>query len=177
MAGRYSEIVLSFVIVTIPMLTFTAALLGLVFHYRVTHNGAVFENLDLTGTRDEAGIYYVNLNSTLLIFIASWSSSLAPILAGFVLALASYPIARGYLRDSRTERSHQLPSPYQLALILKFLNGGGLGALWTWLKYLAGWRQRRERQSNSLTSTASVAILATVLAYVVPLVSFFFRSS
>jgi hypothetical protein len=166
MSGRISEIALSSALVVIPMLVFSTSLLGLVFHYRVTHNGSNFGNLNLAGTEDESGVYYVDLSATLLIFIASWSSSLAPLLAGFVLTLASYPIARKFLKDARRESVRNLPTPYQLALILRFLNGGGFGALWSWLKYLGGWGNKRESQAKSLTNIASVAVLATILGYV-----------
>jgi hypothetical protein len=170
MTGRYANIITSFVIVTIPMLLFTAVLLGLVFHYRVSHNSPPFENLLVTGAQDEAGVYYVNIEATVLIFISSWSSSLAPILTSFVLALAAYPIARKLLQDTRAHRLQQLLTPYQLALTLKFLDGGGAGPLWNWLKYIFGWTSTRQHQGSPLKSTASVTALATVLAYVNPFV-------
>lgn len=164
MTGRYADIITSFVIVTIPMLLFTAVLLGLVFHYRVSHNSPPFENLLVAGAQDEAGVYYVNIEATVLIFISSWSSSLAPILTGFVVALVAYPIARKFLQEARAHRPQQLLTPYQLALTLKFWDGGGVGALWNWLKYVFGWRSKRQRQASPLKSTASVTVLAIILA-------------
>src|SRR2546423_4653272 len=71
MSGRLQDIAFSFSIVTIPMFLFTGFLLGLVYHYRITHNDVSFETLQVAGTTDEAGIYYVNLSATILIFIAS----------------------------------------------------------------------------------------------------------
>jgi hypothetical protein len=164
--GRFSDITLSFVIITVPMLLFTALLLGLVFHYRVTHNEAPYKHLQLQGTTDESGFYYVNLNATFLVFIASWSSSLAPMLVSFVLVLAAYPICRQYLAQARENLRQELLTPYQLALTLCFMNGGGLGALWSWLKYHAGWKHIRESQGSALSKTALVAISASSLAYV-----------
>jgi hypothetical protein len=163
MGGRFSDIALSFVIVTVPMLTFAGLLLGLVFHYRVTHNDLLFENLKLDDAKDEPGIYYIDLNATFLVFIASWSSSAAPMLASFVLVLAAYPICKEYLAQARANRSRELLTPYQLFLTLRFMNGGGFGALWSWLKYHAGWKNVREPQGKVLSSTASVAILASSL--------------
>lgn len=170
MTGRYADIITNFVIVTVPMLLFTAVLLGLVFHYRVSHNSPPFKDLPIAGAQDEAGVYYVNIEATVLIFISSWSSSLAPILTGFVLALTTYPIARKFLREARAHRPQQLLTPYQLALTLKFLDGGGAGALWNWLKYSFGWKSERQRQASPLKSTASMTTLATILAHVYPLV-------
>jgi hypothetical protein len=166
MSGRLPDIALSFSVVTIPMLLFTGFLLGLVYHYRITHNDVPFETLRVAGTTDEAGIYYVNLSATILIFIASWSSSLATILAGFIMALASYPIARRHLQDARAYKPQQLLTPFQLALTLRFLDGGGWGALWSWIKYVAGWRKQRQLQARTLTTSASVMIVAIFLGYV-----------
>ena len=166
MSGRLSDIALSFSVVTIPMLMFTGVLLGLVYHYRITHNEVSFETLRAPGSIDEAGIYYVNLSATVLIFISSWSSSLAAILAGLMMTLASYPIAWRHLRDVRAYRPQRLLTPFQLALTLKFLDGGGWGALWSWIKYVAGWRKQRQLQARTLTASASVMILAVFLGYV-----------
>ena len=166
MSGRFTDIFLSFVIVTIPMLLFAALLLGLVFHYRVTHNYPQYENLQLDGATDEPHVYYVNLSATFLVFIASWSSSLAPILVSFVLVLAAYPICRHYLNQARANSRRELLTPYQLALTLRFMNSGGFGAVWSWLKYYAGWKHVRQPQGSALSKTALVAILTSLLAYI-----------
>lgn len=147
------------------MLAFAGLLLGLVFHYRVTHNSPPYEHLQLEGAKDEPGIYYVNLNATFIVFIASWSSSVAPMLASFILVLAAYPICRQYLGQARANLIRELLTPYQLALTLRFMNGGGFGALWSWLKYHVGWKNVRERQDSVLRNTALIAIFATSLGY------------
>jgi hypothetical protein len=157
MSGRLSDLSLSFVILTIPMLLFSACLLGLVFHNSVSPPSSAFEG------QDEAGIYYVNLSATSLIFIASWSSSLAPVLTGFALKLISYPLASDFLRSAKSSKAEQLPTPYQLALILRFLNGGGVGALWSWIKYLFTWRAKRQIQPPLLSMLASMALLGSFI--------------
>ena len=164
MGGRYSDITWSFLVLTIPMLLFVCVLLGLVFHYRVQSKGVPFENLRLSDDQDEKGVYYVNISSTILVFIASWSSSLAPALASFALALVGYPVARRYLREERAERNGKLLTPYQLFLTLQFLDGGGISALWSWLKYLFRWRNQRQAQASPLSTTASVVVIALILA-------------
>ncbi len=163
MGGRYSDVVPSFLILTIPMLLFVCVLLGLVFHYRVQSKGSPYENLRLLEQQDEKGVYYVNISSTILVFLASWSSSLAPMLASFALALIAYPVAKTYLREERAERPEKLLTPYQLLLTLRFLDGGGFGVLWSWFKYLFKWKKQRQLQASPLSTTAAVAILATVL--------------
>ena len=163
LSGRLRQITLSFFVLTGPMLAFTAVLLGLVFYYRVKHTNGPFPNLQTKGMRDEAGIYYVRLSTTFLIFINSWSSSLGPLLVGFALALAAYPIARQSLRQARANNPRELPTPHQLALTLKFLEGAGPTALWAWVKYLANPRQRRQPQATALVSVASVTVIALSL--------------
>jgi hypothetical protein len=164
MSGRYSDIWLSFSIVTLPMLTFSALLLGLVYCYRVTHGTAASINLQTPDIVDEPGIYYVDLSATVLIFIASWSSSLGPLLAGFVMSLASYPLSRQFWNDVQ-DQEPSLPTPFQFALILKFITSSGWGALYGWIRYLARWKEQRQLQSRLLTASASVTALATILGY------------
>jgi hypothetical protein len=163
LSGRLSQIALSFFILTGPMLAFTAVLLGLVFYYRVKHTDGPFPNLQTKEMRDEAGIYYVRLSATFLIFISSWSSSLGPLLVGFALALVAYPMARQSLRQARANNPRELPTPYQLALTLKFLEGAGFTALWAWVKYLANSRRRGQPQATTLLSVASVTVVALSL--------------
>jgi hypothetical protein len=161
--GRFSDIFLSLAIVTMPMLLLSGVILALVFHYRVAHNNAPFEDLHLPEAEDEPGIYYVDLNATFLVFIASWSSTVAPMLASFVLILAAYPICREYLNEARANRTEELLTPYQLALTLRFANGGGFGALWSWLKYLFQWKKERQPQGKVLSTIAALAIFASSL--------------
>jgi hypothetical protein len=162
MSGRLIDIWTAFSIVTIPMLVFSAVLLALVYKYRVTHASNTNENLKSSATSDEAGVYYVNLSATVLIFISSWSSSLGPLLLGFLMTLASYPLARHYWSEVR-EQKPTLPTPFQFALSVKFISGGGWGALYNWLRYLVGWRKQRHYQSTLLTESAFATVIITIL--------------
>lgn len=168
MGGQYSDIAWNFFMLTIPMSLFVAFLIALIFHYQVKSNGTPFPDLRLPDwdQQDDRWVYYVRISSTILVFIASWSSSLAPTLASFALALMSWPSASRYLRAARAERTKDLMTPYQLFLTLRFLDGGVFTALWSWLRYIIGWRKLRERQTQSLSTTAFVAVLAVVLGYV-----------
>ena len=159
----WKDITLSCLILTIPMVLFSAILLGLVFHYRVSHHSAPFANLLVGDEQDEPGVYYVKLNATILIFISSWASSLAPALAGFALTLNSFPVTKRLLEAQGRDDVRDLPTPYQLALMLRFISGSTLSSLWTWVKYLFQWRAKRQHQASALRHTASVALLATLL--------------
>ncbi|KAI3320941.1 hypothetical protein HD806DRAFT_546754 [Xylariaceae sp. AK1471] len=166
MSGRLIDIWTAFAIVTIPMLTFSAVLLRLVYSYRVRHSANIDERLQSPATRDEPGVYYVNLSATVLIFISSWSSSLGPLLLSFLMTLASYPLARHYWLDVR-EQKPSLPTPFQFALSLKFISGGGWGALYNWMRYLVGWRKQRQFQSTLLTESAFATVVITMLSLIV----------
>ncbi|KIW13043.1 hypothetical protein PV08_08230 [Exophiala spinifera] len=166
MSGRLVDIWTAFAIVTIPMLAFSAVLLGLVYRYRVTHSTTGDSRLRSPGTTDEAGVYYVNLSATVLIFISSWSSSVGPLLLGFLMTLASYPLTRHYWQDIQ-EQKPTLPTPFQFALSLKFLGGGGWGALYSWMQYLIGWKHQRQLQSRLLTESAFATVIVTILGIVV----------
>jgi len=117
-------------------------------YYRVKHTDGPFPNLQTEKEYDEAGIYYVRLSATFLIFISSWPSSLGPLLVRFALALVAYPMARQSLRQARANNPQELPTPYQLALTLKFLEGAGFTALWAWVKYLANSRRKGVASGN-----------------------------
>ncbi len=164
MSGRLIDIWTAFTIVTIPMLAFSAALLGLVYRYRVTHSIPTDDRLRSSDTTDEPGVYYVKLSATVLIFISSWSSSLGPLLLSFLMTLASYPLARHFWHDIRQQKD-TLPTPFQFALSLKFIGGGGWGALYSWSRYLVGWKKQRQFQSTLLTESAFVTVVATILGY------------
>ncbi len=155
--GQYGDIFWSFFVMALLLMAFSAVLLGMVIAYRVPPNASEFPRLRLRPESSSGnGVIYVDLNATFLIFIASWSSTLAPSLAGFAVALASYPSARRYLQTVRQGDARRLLTPYQLALTLRFHSGGGIGALWAWLLYLVGWNSTRQKQAGPLRTAASV---------------------
>lgn len=141
------------------MIFFNALLLGLIYHFRVHQNGFISDNLQLDD-RVDSKAYYVDISATTLITIASWASTLAPLLIASALTLASYPIARRILVASEKNDAASLPTPYQFALLLRMLSNSSPITLWHWAKYQRG---RREAQSKPLRSMSLVFILGTVL--------------
>jgi hypothetical protein len=111
MAGKFKDIGLAFFLVSIPLFIFSVVLLGLVSHFRVSHGHVPYSNLDFPGSQDEARVYYMDFSATRLIFVASWSSSLALALVGFALTI-SFPIAHNYLQHTREQRKTGLLTPY-----------------------------------------------------------------
>ncbi|KAF7507035.1 hypothetical protein GJ744_010963 [Endocarpon pusillum] len=115
MGGLYRNILLSFFAMTVPMLTFSALLIGLIYDYRIVRNPFPSDNLRFNGGQDDSNAIYVGLSATTLITVASWSSTIAPLLIGFALALVSYPVARVLLKAEQDSRPEQLPTTFQLA--------------------------------------------------------------
>lgn len=150
MSGRTSDIALACFYVTCPLLLLTGFLLGLIYRHRVTYAEGPFPNLSIPNTANDAAAYYVDLSATFLIFIASWMSSLAPFLVGFIVTLAAYRLGEEILENTREARHNDLFTPYQLTLILRLVNGATWNGLWCWLLYVLGWGQQRQPQAKPL---------------------------
>lgn len=164
-SGGLNDIWLACAVISLPMMALSAILLGLIFYNRVNANGSILSDLQLSQvTNDDQNAYLVNFSSTRLITIASWTSSVAPLLPGFVMTLLSFPTARHFSESSQLRRVTSLPTPYQLSLYLGLLSGG-MGSLWQWVKYKR-WRQREEQASVVGTLVIGLAT-ATLLGYVI----------
>jgi hypothetical protein len=148
------------------MLIFSALLLGLIYHFRVVHNGFVLSNLRVNAVHDESDVIYVRLSATTLTTIASWSSTVAPILVGCAVTLISYPVARGILLAGQNNKPHDLLTPYQLSLMLRMLTSGSPASLWHWMKYSFGWRGRRESQGRPMKTMTWMLFLGIILRFV-----------
>ena len=108
--------VLSFLI-SVPLMVFSAGLIYLIVHFSVTQSGSPIINLPTTWPvdYDTSVYYYINFPATRLTFIASWSSSIAPTLVGFVMALTARPLSRTLATQSKVENAERLlPTPYQV---------------------------------------------------------------
>jgi hypothetical protein len=158
-----SNIATSWLMVTVPITALTIIFLVMVFRYRVVHGDIPFANLRVPSTEDNKHAIYVNLNSSAILFVTSWASSLAPMLSGFIMVLASFPIARLLSYNIQKGHMNSLPTPYQLGLTIKYLDGSVLGSIWSWIVYLVSWRKTRQPQTPVLVTTSSIAILATAL--------------
>ncbi|KAH8594547.1 hypothetical protein B0O99DRAFT_742052 [Bisporella sp. PMI_857] len=165
--GRIQEILTAFAVMTLPMILFSGLLLGLIFRYRVVQNDFVSSNLAFDSDQHNANAIFVRLSASTLIVVSSWSSTIAPILVSFAVTLVSYPIARGILSSSKSHDVTQLPTPYQLSLMLRMLTSAAPSALWGWLKYCFGWKGRRESQCKPLKSLATMLILGILLSALV----------
>ena len=166
MAGRsfpkknfraYTDIVFACLFISIPLLILSAGLLGIMYAFRVVQPKADLSYPEPSdGVDIDPSAYLVNYSATILITIASWTSSAAPLLPGFVMTLISFPAARRFLRSSLAGQEHDLPTPYQLGLYLQILTGG-VGSLWPWFKYRF-WSKRESRETGFSCHSFSVAL-------------------
>ena len=157
--GALLEICLAVATITLPLIALSVLLLALIFRHRVSHAQPTSNTLRYPTLVDEPGVYYVNMSATKLITIASWASSVAPMLPSFVMILWSYPLARRFLARSDRRAARALPTPFQLSLVVEFLHAG-LGSFWKWLQYLR-W-PHHERLSPAVTSSMVGLLFATV---------------
>lgn len=164
--GRVKEILIAFAIMTLPMIIFSAILLGLVFHFRVVQKPFASSQLAFENGQDDPDVIFVKINATTLNAIASWSSTIAPFVAGFAVTLVSYPVASGILSASKNSEPSHLPTPFQFSLLLRMVSNGSPSALWEWIKYSFGWRARRERQGKPLKILTSILAFGILLRLV-----------
>lgn len=162
MRGRTKEILLAFSIMTIPLICFSALLLGLLFHFRVKPSGSISSNLSFDTDYNESNVIYIRMSATTFTTIASWSSTVAPLLVGFAVTLVSYPVAKSILVAAQKNDVVQLPTPFQLSLVLRILSGGYAGSLLSWLQYTFGWLGKREGHSTAIKRTVTILFLGTL---------------
>jgi hypothetical protein len=158
--GAVSDILLALAITLLPLTILTAVLLALVFSHRVMPNDSAILPLPPGSEPSYDSFYLVDFSATRLITVASWSSSVAPLLPGFMMTLLSYPAGRRILRASEDESASSLMTPFQLGLFINLLKGG-IGPLWSWLKYLA-WK-RREKLVGTMWIAVATLLLSTAL--------------
>lgn len=163
MEGRVREILLAFAVMTLPMTIFSGLMLGLVFHFRITQNNFISNELAFDSDQNNSNVYFVRISATTFTTIASWSSTVAPILASFAVTLGSFPVAKRLLAASEKHDMTPLPTPFQLSLIIRIVSNGSFAALWSWLSYYFSWRGRRERQGGPVKALTTILALGLTL--------------
>lgn len=161
MSGKFTNVLIAFTVTTVPMVLLPAILLHLVFAYRLTQNPNTSPDLQTSTDVEQSTTtaYYVNFSSTTLVFIASLMSTLASTLVAFLMVLYSYPIVSRIVRKSENGGSADLPTPFQLSLLVQ-LSKGGLGSVWSWAKYSFGWKGKRAKIAKEVSWTGAFLVTA-----------------
>lgn len=151
-------------ILILPILAFTAVLLALVYYYQWQRHHPPISGLDLSSDFVD-DVFYVDLSSTRLILVASWSSSTVLALIGSFMTISSFLVATDLLWTSTRKIRSFLPSPTDLALMIDLLDGKRM-AVWQWVQGL--WSRSRvgTRSIWLLELLVAVQIFALILRYV-----------
>jgi hypothetical protein len=140
----------SLAVIVLPMLGLAALLLALVLANKLERQQTGTTGPTTLGPYPDFddNAYYVDFNPTTLVTIASWSSTVAPLLAVCAMVLISFPLAHSFKLTSEG-RSDDLPTPFQFSLLLDCL-GAGISPLWKAISY------RKCSFHNLCSSEASV---------------------
>lgn len=153
------DIALSTACLIVPTVLLSVGLLSFIYIHKIDNSTI----LAISPETIQDTAIYVDASSTVLVFISSWMSSLAPLLTAFAVALATYPIAQQLLQDSNDERRDKLPTSFQLSIAIKFVNGSTWSSLWNLLHYSAHRRRSMSRHSPTLVSVTMVTITMIIL--------------
>lgn len=157
------EILLGLGVISIPLVAISSLLLGIVFIRRVHPTESTSSALAINANEQEPRVYYVQISSTTLVLLASFSSTIASILVGFIMTFLAYPISRHLLRAMQLGNSRSIPRLYQLGLLITLLNASGLAVLWRWIKYRIA--RSRHKAVGVLNAAGCGLVLANVFVY------------
>lgn len=160
--GVVGDIWLACMISSIPLVVFSALLLGLVLHYQVTPHSPIFSKFKAAASTDHNAIY-VDLSATTLIIVASWSSTMAPLILPFLLTLVSFPVSRILIRATQNRDTSRQPTPYQYALVLRIMSNASLSALWSCITYFFISKRKRAPMTRPLTFMTWMLALSSLL--------------
>lgn len=160
--GVVQDILLAFAIASIPMIALSALLLGLVFKYRVIPDGPSAKSFDASYEHD-GSVIYIDLSATILTTVASWSSTMAPLVLPSIMTLISYPIAKVIIQASQESNNDRNPTPYQLVLILRIMCNASFGSLWYCITYVFTSRPKRALITRPLSIMTWILSMATVV--------------
>lgn len=131
-------------LLVVPLLLFTAVLLGLVYGYEWDKRHTPIDNLPLDSSF-KANVIYVDYPATNLILVASWSSTVAVQLIGSLLTLTSYIMAADLIWSSQQSFHALLPTPQQLGTLTDLLDA----KKWTMLVWLSAFWRKGPKQAKS----------------------------
>ncbi|KAK4940978.1 hypothetical protein LTR10_019022 [Elasticomyces elasticus] len=117
-ATLWKMILLPTAIIVFPMAALVAGLLGLIFGYRVKSDDSLFAAVSNSEALNNHAVVLVRFSATRIAFVASWASTLAPLLATFVMNLSSFQSALAMFHASSGTEQRDLPTPYQYSLLL-----------------------------------------------------------
>jgi hypothetical protein len=140
--------------VTVPMLLFNLVLLGLIVTRREPNTRQAIE---------DEGAIYIDINATTFTTVASLASTIAALLGGFLVLLAAFPAGRMMGMASRDATEDDLPTSYQLMVMMEIRAGSVWPTVFRLCKYFTSYRQGRAPISGSLILLSIVMMLGVVM--------------
>jgi hypothetical protein len=167
-APKNIMIYLTICFATFPLLIVACILIILVYsnlgNTTFAHGKSVLPELQLPSDRVDNSVYLVDFSATQLTTLASWASSIATLMPGVLIGLYGYRVAKAMIRYSETASTDDLPTPYQLSLLLGTYTGGIL-ILWDWISYL--FSKRRQKMVPVFTFALIIFAASSTLAYMI----------
>jgi hypothetical protein len=151
---------LAAILAIIPLVALFLALILLLLLYKVkpsTHSRADFA---FNESGSDPAAFYIDYDATRYTTVASWTSSIALLLPGFLTSLIWYRETQQLESDASQAKYDKLLTPYQLSLLLS-LKSGTLGSLWEYFSYI--FSRRREKQAKFLSDAGFVVLMSTLL--------------
>ncbi|KAH9872528.1 hypothetical protein IAQ61_005365 [Plenodomus lingam] len=160
------QILLTSLLVVLPMTVFTIVILALVFSTTVRnlscHHEAICPAPPLINITSSS-YYYVDYPATRLVFISSWSSTISFALVSAIMVMFAYRGAAQLMAASSSANpDNNLPSPYQMSLLMRILNVDYL-SLWTYARDGMRHKTRRKQTPGSLERAKILSSAAIVL--------------
>jgi len=162
MGGWVLEIGLAAAALILPMLLLTALLLALVCGHQMPDHSSTYSYNNETEL-PLGSAYFVNYSPTTLVYIASLSSTLATVLVSAAMILYSYSLARSMALESDANNASKLPSPFQLQLLIRMVDGR-LAALGSYLLYVFSRKQRKVTVVPVLWQAVAMMLALVLLA-------------
>ncbi len=158
---RLKTLFLPALMITVPIALLSATLLALVFGYRTRSEPSIFT--DGRDSSQENRLYVlVNFSATRLVFAASFLSTVAPLLATFIMLLYSVIVSASMRQASSHQQFERLPTPYQLSMLVG-LCLASVQQIRQYITYVSS-RKRHTRIPPVLKKAAGMFILCIFLA-------------
>ena len=156
------EIGLTSVVLILPMFMLTTLLLTLVFGHQMPNHSSTYSYNNETEL-PLGSAYFVNYSATTLVYIASLASTLATLLISAAIILFSYSLARNMTLESDANNAPKLPTPFQLQLLIRMVDGRPT-ALVSYLLYVFGKKQGQVTVVPLLVKAVAMMLALALLA-------------
>ncbi|KAK4946603.1 hypothetical protein LTR10_014455 [Elasticomyces elasticus] len=156
----FKTILIPTTVICLPMALLSAALLTIVYLYKVDIRASLFAPA-LSQQRGTPHVL-VNFSATRLLFLASFLSTVAPLLGSFIMALCSLSASQELSRASTVGEYLKLPTPFQMSLLVGMLVASS-AQLRSYLSY-GLFRRQRPSMPPVLHYAASMIILSVLMA-------------